>query len=70
LGADFKLALADIFQILSHHPQAYPVIFGEARRALMRRIPHMALYRIYSEEIAVTACVHRRRSPGYWKSRV
>jgi plasmid stabilization system protein ParE len=70
LGVDFEQALAEISYVLIRHPQAYPVIFGESRRALMRRFPYMVFYRIYGEEIAITACIHRRRDPGYWKPRV
>lgn len=71
LGVEFEQALEAIFKNLTEFPQAHPIVSGSTRRIVMRRFPYMVFYRLRRDGVmSITACIHSRRDPGYWQSRV
>jgi hypothetical protein len=42
---------------------------GEVRVRTIARFPYRIYYRAGADEILVTAIGHRRRRPGFWRSR-
>ena len=70
LGGEFLSAVDAKMRDVAAHPTAYQVIYRDARRALLGRFPYAIFYRIYQETIVVVACMHGRRDPGRWKTRV
>ena len=40
------------------------------RRINLSRFPYSVFYRVFHDEIQVTAFAHHRRRPGYWLTRV
>jgi toxin ParE1/3/4 len=71
LDAEFEQALDAIFNNLAEFPQAHPVVFGSTRRIVMLRFPYMIFYRQRRDGvISITGCIHGRRNPSYWRSRV
>src|SRR5689334_17888871 len=70
LGRDFLLALDERFATIERDPTAYPVVYKEVRRALLRRFPYGLYYIIDRMTIVVLACFHASRDPKQWRRRV
>ena len=78
LSAEFLNAVDDCLIAVESEPLAYPMIYGQVRRALLRRFPYAVLYLVEAktegeqptEIITVLACFHARRDPTAWQSRV
>ena len=45
---------------MQRHPTLYPVVFGNARRAVLRRFPYSVIYVVRDNELLVAACIHSR----------
>ena len=69
LGGEFVVALEDVIQLISEHPEAFPEIAAGHRRALLQRFPYAVYYRIAANVIDVIACLHTRRSSERWLRR-
>ena len=69
LGSEFlravDVALAEIVRM----PERYPVVHGEARRALLRRFPFAIYFVATPDLVSVIACLHARRDPRVWRER-
>jgi plasmid stabilization system protein ParE len=70
LGADFLRAADACLSGVQRSPEAYQVVHGEIRRALLRRFPYALFYLIRENEIIVLACFHIKRSPADWQRRI
>ena len=70
LGADFLRALEAAITTVQRRPTLYPIVFGTARRAVLRRFPYSLIYLARDEEIVVAACIHSRRDPRRWQQRI
>jgi len=70
LGEDFLVALNAIRDRIVEHPEAFPILHRNTRRALIpRRFPYGILYRIHEDMIIVVACIHAKRDPRRWQRR-
>ncbi len=70
LGDEFLAALRLAQDRLLEHPEAYPVLLRDTRRALIpERFPYGLFYRIYGDMIVVVACMHANRDPRRWQRR-
>lgn len=70
LGSEFVRAIDACLSGIGRNPQAYPVVYKQARRALIRRFPYGILYVINQDVIVVLACFHGRRNPKTWQDRL
>ncbi len=70
LGAEFLRALDATIANIARHPFASRVVFGEVRRALLRRFPYSVIYALPDDEILIVACIHGKRDPNQWKQRI
>jgi len=70
LGAEFLRVLDACVASVQANPMLYPVVHGEARRALLRRFPYSVIYTLREDTIVVAACVHTRRDPKQWQGRL
>ena len=70
LGAEFLRALDAAISGIQRHPLGYPSVFGNCRRALLRRFPYSVIYVVSDQEILIVACIHGRRDPALWQERV
>lgn len=70
LGSEFVRAIDACLSSIGRNPQAYPLVYKQARRALMRRFPYGILYVIDQDVIVVLACFHGRRNPKTWQDRL
>jgi plasmid stabilization system protein ParE len=69
LGADSVAELQRVFDVISAHPDRYPVAAGDTREAPLSRFPYCVYYRVGRNRIAVTAVFHTARDPSIWRSR-
>ena len=70
LGAEFLHAADACLSGVQRSPEAYQVMHGEIRRALLRRFPYAPFYLPQENTIIVLACFHVKRSPADWQRRV
>jgi plasmid stabilization system protein ParE len=69
LGPQFVAAIDVIFAHIGKYPAAFPVVYRQIRRALVRRFPYAVYYRLTEAGAEVIACTHVRRHPRVWRSR-
>jgi plasmid stabilization system protein ParE len=70
LGAEFVAVVDTVTARVLRRPEAYPIVAGQMRRAPVRRFPYLVFYQLYGEEIVILGCIHERRDPQTWQSRV
>jgi plasmid stabilization system protein ParE len=69
LGAEFVRVVDAAFSSINRNPLQFPQVYGEMRRAVLRRFPYSILFKVSDEEIVVLSVFHSRRDPKRWKSR-
>lgn len=69
LGEEFLSALRTVSESVRAHPEQWPIIHRQTRRALLWRFPYGLYYRVFEEQIVVVACFHAKRDPRRWQSR-
>ena len=69
LGREFLRAVDGTLAEIAAMPERYPVVRGEARRALLRRFPYGVYFVVTPGFISVIACIHARRDPQRWQER-
>lgn len=62
-GDIYLLAVQDVFASIRRHPEMFPVMIDDIRRALFIRFPYAALYRIKNDTIQILAVLHQRQHP-------
>jgi plasmid stabilization system protein ParE len=70
LGTEFLRAVEAAIATLQRHPTLFPIAFGTARRAVLRRFPYNVIYTVSDDEIVIAACIHGRRDPRRWQTRI
>jgi plasmid stabilization system protein ParE len=70
LGDAFRVELKATLRRIAERPELFEVLHRDTRRAPLRRFPCSVFYRVYPDAIVVVACMHGRRSPGRWRSRI
>ena len=64
LGLEFARAVEASISSAVRTPEAYPVIEGDCRRALLRRLPYSVIFRPGNNGLLVVAVFHHKREPG------
>jgi plasmid stabilization system protein ParE len=70
LGGEFRTEVDAAVELISGTPLAFPLVRRNIRRALLRRFPYALYYRIVGDQAVVEACIHGKRHPRAWRSRV
>ena len=70
LDVDFLRAVDGSFAGIDAAPLAFPVVYRDARRALLRRFPYAVLYVVDGNRIHSLACTHTSLHPRRWRGRV
>ena len=55
---------------IQRHPEMYPTVLADYRRALVRRFPYVIFYEVEPERIVVYAVFHCSQDPQKWKARL
>ncbi|MFS8637205.1 MAG: type II toxin-antitoxin system RelE/ParE family toxin [Gemmatimonadota bacterium] len=69
LAEEFLRALDAALASIGRHPQAYPAVFGDIRRALLRKFPYSVFYIEEPDAVVVIGCFHVRQDPRRWVAR-
>jgi plasmid stabilization system protein ParE len=69
LGREFLRAVDAALAEIAAMPERYPIVCGEARRALLRRFPYGVYFVLTPGLVSVIACMHARRDPRRWQER-
>jgi plasmid stabilization system protein ParE len=70
LGDEFLLCFEACLAFIQRNPQAFSLLYQEARRALVRRFPYGVFYVLTPARIAVIAVLHLARDPDLWRGRI
>ncbi|MUG94367.1 type II toxin-antitoxin system RelE/ParE family toxin [Scytonema sp. UIC 10036] len=69
LGSEFVRAVDSCFALIGRNPLAYPIVYRQVRRALIRRFPYGIAYVVEDDVITIIACFHAKRDPKKWQQR-
>ena len=69
LAWEFRVALDVCVIRVERNPRAYSKVYGEFRRALLRRFPYCMFFTLESSEVVVHGVFHGSRDPKVWESR-
>ena len=70
LGEDCPAEAGAAFRLIRARPNAGRVIEGEIRQHSLVRFPCYIIFADRADGILVVAFMHKRRRPGYWKTRL
>ncbi len=70
LGAEFLVAVEASLAAIEREPELHPVFYRRGRRVLLRRFPYSLFYIIQPKSVDVVGCLHTRRHPRRWASRL
>lgn len=70
LGKYFLLNVEAALFAIDRNPNAFQVIHGQIRRAMLRRFPHSIFFFVTENRIVVTACIHHKRRPQISNERI
>ena len=69
LGSEFVRSIDACFSSIGRNPMAYPTVYRNIRRALIRKFPYGIFYLVEYEKIVVIACFHAKQDPKRWQQR-
>lgn len=70
LGGEFLRAVDACLSSIKRHPLAFPILYKDTRRALLRKFPYGIFFLIENNKIVVIASFHVRREPKRWRDRI
>ena len=70
LGLEFIRTVDSLFNSIIRNPQAYPVVYKTARRALTRKFPYEVFFMVDEDRLVIVAVFHAKRSPQRWQERI
>lgn len=70
LGSEFIRVVDASLANIQLNPLAYPLIYKQVRRKLVRRFPYAIFYLVNKDTIAIIAVFHAQRDPKQWQKRV
>jgi len=69
LGHEFLRAADACLSGVKRNPLAFPIVYEQIHRALLRKFPYALFYVVEEERIVVLACFHAKRNPIDWLRR-
>ena len=66
LGDRFLAAVAAAFDAIGRHPEIFPRVHGEVRRALVSQLPYAVFFRVGLNQVVVLTVLHTARDPRLW----
>ena len=70
LGSEVLRSFEATLASLQRNPRHHPTIFAEARCTTLRRFPYGVIYVTNADGILIVACMHFRRHPRHWQTRL
>ncbi len=69
LGAEMVGCVDATIASVARDPLLHLKVFGEVRRALVRRFPYAVFFVVDADTVLILAVAHAHREPGYWLER-
>ncbi|MFU8813574.1 MAG: type II toxin-antitoxin system RelE/ParE family toxin [Balneolaceae bacterium] len=69
LGAEFLDEVEHAIAQVLTHPDSGTLLTDDDRRVLLSRFPFGIIYEVSEDLLTITAIMHLRRNPDYWKLR-
>jgi plasmid stabilization system protein ParE len=69
LPVRFGIELETAYASILDHPQLYPLVYKNFRRALLNRFPYSVFYVVEPSVLLIVAVVHQARDEETWKRR-
>src|SRR5690349_8946961 len=69
LGPAFLEVVEHALDRIAENPLQFPIVYRDARRALLRQFPYGVFFRIRPSAIRILAIVHLSRDPAIWQRR-
>jgi len=69
LGTQFVSEINRVVELVSNHPERFPIKHLEIRCAQARRFPYSVFFRSETDRVVVLAVFHARRNPAVWQAR-
>ena len=70
LGHTFRHSISSTLKNIPFMPLRFPDVYRGLRRALTYRFPYSIYFLLKPDLIVVVACVHQKRDPEVWRSRL
>lgn len=70
LGVDFVAKVREVFTRIAANPKMHAKVYGEVRKAVVKRFPYIVLHQEDPGEVVVISVFHTSRDPAEWQSRV
>ncbi len=70
LGDDYVAEVESVIARISANPLLHAKVYGDVRKAVVKRFPYIVLYLVEPTEIVIVSVFHTSRNPDVWKSRV
>jgi plasmid stabilization system protein ParE len=70
LESGFRREVERCIAAISRMPESRPMVYKSLRRAGLRRFPYFIIYAVFEDTLVVFGCIHARRDPTVWQSRV
>ncbi len=67
LGLEFLEEAESLALRIAETPRQFPVVYRDARRALMRRFPFAIYFRLIGERALIVAVMDLRRKASRWR---
>ncbi|MGQ0835171.1 MAG: type II toxin-antitoxin system RelE/ParE family toxin [Gammaproteobacteria bacterium] len=69
LGSELIVELERICSVIAERNEIGPRLDAKHRKVALRRFPFALIYRVDLDALLIVALAHKRRKPGYWRSR-
>jgi len=69
LGRAFLDLVEQTLEDVATRPRQFPRVYGDIRRALLKRFPFGVFFRLGGDRIRVLAVMHLSRNPQRWRRR-
>ena len=69
LGLEFLNEIERTIARILRHPEAWTKISDRHRKCRTRRFPYAIIYTVEGDTVIISAVMHGRRHPDYWKKR-
>ena len=70
LGGEYLRAVEIGIASAGRHPLLYVKVYKSVRRVILRRFPFALFFVIKDDSVIILACLHGRRQPDRFKSRL
>ena len=70
LGYDLLGEVESVLERLLEFPESAPLYTERIRKAVLHDFPFSILYSFSDDTLRITAFMHQKRRPDYWKDRI